>query len=98
MFHSRIPTARIVRQGIRRQNGPVRDADVALRNVTYRLFVELGRAPVAGEVAAAVGVSPGDVHGAWRRLSDAHAVVLQSNGTELRMASPFSAVPTPFRV
>ena len=27
-----------------------------------------------------------------------HALVLQENGMELRMAHPFSAVPTPYRV
>ena len=32
----------------------------------------------------------------WRRLHDAHALVL--DGDEIRMANPFSAVPTPYRV
>ena len=33
----------------------------------------------------------------WRRLHDAHALVLDAGG-EIRMANPFSAVPTPFVV
>jgi hypothetical protein len=37
------------------------------------------------------------VQAAWRRLHDAHALVLDPGGG-LRMANPFSAVPTPFRV
>ncbi len=35
---------------------------------------------------------------AWRRLHDAHALVLGAQGTEIRMANPFSAVPTAYRV
>ena len=34
----------------------------------------------------------------WERLHDAHALVLDAETREIRMANPFSAVPTPFRV
>jgi hypothetical protein len=71
--------------------------DIELRNATYRRFVDLGRAPTASEVAAATDRSESDVRAAWRRLHDAHALVLDGTG-EIRMANPFSAVPTPFRV
>ena len=74
------------------------DRDLDLRNLTYRLFVELGRAPRAGEVAEAAGATREEVAQAWRRLHDAHALVLEPNGTQVRMANPFSAVPTPHRV
>lgn len=73
-------------------------ADLVLRNATYRMFVELGRAPSAGEVAAEIAGSAEEVLAGWRRLHDGHALVLQSNATEIRMANPFSGVPTPFRV
>jgi hypothetical protein len=73
-------------------------ADIRLRNATYRLFADLGRAPRAEEVAADAGTAPEDVQGGWRRLHDAHALVLNEAGTELRMANPFSAVPTAHRV
>ena len=65
-----------------------RDRDI--RNRTYALFVEFGRAPTATEVG------PGAAE-AWRRLHDQHALVLDERG-ELLMANPFSAVPTPYRV
>jgi len=71
--------------------------DIELRNATYRLFVESGRAPRAGEVGAATGRSEADVRGGWRRLHDAHALVLDDAGN-IRMAAPFSAVETSFRV
>ena len=73
------------------------DADIEVRNATYRRFVELGRAPTAIEVAAATERSESDVRDAWRRLHDGHALVLDAAG-EIRMANPFSAVPTPFVV
>jgi len=72
--------------------------DVELRNVTYRLLVEQGRAPTPDEVGAAAGVTVDEVVRGWRRLHDAHALVLNGAGTELRMANPFSAVPSAFRV
>jgi hypothetical protein len=71
--------------------------DRGLRNTTYRLFVELGRAPTAEEVAATHRSSTAAVKAAWRRLHDAHALVLHGAG-EIRMANPFSAVPTAYRV
>jgi len=72
--------------------------DLELRNLTYGLFVELGRAPSASEVAHRAEVTRADVEAAWRRLHDAHALVLNPATTELRMVNPFSAVPTAYRV
>lgn len=74
------------------------DADLAVRNSTYGLFVELGRAPASSEVAVALARNVPEVAEAWRRLHDDHALVLDATRTELRMANPFSAVPTPHRV
>jgi hypothetical protein len=55
--------------------------------------VELGRAPSPAEVG-----DPVDVLAAWRRLHEAHALVLEAGGDALRMVNPFSAVPTAHRV
>ena len=71
--------------------------DLRLRTATYRLFVELGRAPTAAEVADAVGVPHADAVTGWRRLHEQHALVLEPGRDEIRMANPFSAVPTPYR-
>lgn len=65
--------------------------ELELRNLTYRTFVETGRAPAAEELGPRDEVLAG-----WRRLHDAHALVL--GGDELRMLNPFSCVPTPYRV
>ena len=72
--------------------------DLALRNLTYAKVVALGRAPSATEVAAAAGRDLGDVVAGWRRLHDQHALVLNAATAEIRMANPFSAVPTAYPV
>jgi Alkylmercury lyase len=71
----------------------VKDADLELRNLTYSRFVELGRAPAPEEVGYR-----DDVIAGWRRLHEEHALVLNAATAELRMANPFSAVPTAYRV
>jgi Alkylmercury lyase len=72
--------------------------DLDLRRLTYALFAELGRAPRAAEVAGRADVPEADVVAGWRRLHDAHALVVDSATDEIRMAHPFSAVPTDYRV
>jgi hypothetical protein len=69
------------------------EADLDLRRRTYAFFVEHGRAPAPAELG-----DPDAVIAAWRRLHDAHAIVLDRETDELRMLNPFSAVPTAYRV
>jgi len=76
----------------------VNERDLELRNLTYRLFIELGRAPSADEAAEAAGLSRVEVEEGWRRLHEAHALVLEPHAAEILMANPFSAVPTVYRV
>src|SRR5438034_11359644 len=74
------------------------ERDFQIRTSTYRLFVELGRAPTVDEVAGESGLAAGEALSSWRRLHDQHALVLNPATAELRMANPFSAVPTAYRV
>jgi Alkylmercury lyase len=76
----------------------VQTGDVELRNATYRLFVDLGRAPSAQETAEDLGGTTPEVIDGWGRLHEGHALVLDVAGREIRMANPFSAVPTAYRV
>lgn len=69
------------------------ERDVDLRNRTYALFVETGCAPILDELG-----DRADVLAGWRRLHDAHAVVLNTATDELRMLNPFSLVPSAYRV
>jgi hypothetical protein len=72
--------------------------DLAIRNLTYRQFVERGRAPTSDEIADSAGIPVGQLRAIWQRLHEGHAIVLDTLTGELRMANPFSAVPTAFRV
>jgi len=74
------------------------DDDVVLRNATYSMFVELGRAPTPADVADRLDINRAEVVVRWRRMHDAHALVLNQHTDEIRMANPFSAVPTAYRV
>jgi hypothetical protein len=76
----------------------VDDQALVVRNLTYALFVELGRAPSAEEVGRAAELNRDEVVAVWRGLDAAHALVLNPATAEIRMANPFSAVPTAFRV
>jgi hypothetical protein len=70
------------------------DADLRVRRLTYARFVELGRPPRADDL----GLPQAEVEASWLRLHEAHALVLNPATLELRMANPFSAVPTAYRV
>ena len=89
-----IPLARREPQG----GSQLNDADLQLRNATYQRFVEFGRAPTPSEVGRATGATAEGVIAGWRRLHDAHALVLNPRTDEIRMANPFSAVPSAYRV
>ena len=75
------------------------ERDLAVRNHVYRRFVELGRAPRLDEIAEELDLAREDAEAALRRLHDARALVLERDvPARIRMANPFSAVPTPHRV
>lgn len=71
--------------------------DKQVRFQVYRHFLTTGRAPTRQEVANALALPLPDVQGAYQRLAEGKALVLQKSG-EVLMAEPFSAVPTAFVV
>ncbi len=74
------------------------ERDLKLRELTYQLFVDRGRAPTLDEAASAAGYTRPELESGWRRLHEAHALVLNRATTEIRMTNPFSAIPTAYRV
>jgi hypothetical protein len=76
----------------------VDEFDLRIRNHLYASFVRDGRAATVSEAAEALHLPAGEVADAYRRLHDAHAVVLQPDGNEIRMLNPFSTGATPHRV
>jgi hypothetical protein len=69
-----------------------------LRQVVYRGFVEQGRPPTAAEAARRLQLGVEEVLAGWGRLHDQHALVLDADRAEVRIAHPFSARPMRFVV
>jgi hypothetical protein len=69
-----------------------------VRAFVYRHFVETTRPPTVESAAAHFGVSAEDAAGVYRDLHQRHALLLEPGTASVRMANPFSATPTPFRV
>ena len=72
--------------------------DEGVRSVVYDLTMREGVPPSSARVAEWLSIDAGSVRTSFRRLADAHMLVLQPESGEILMAGPFSAVPTPFRV
>jgi hypothetical protein len=76
----------------------VDELDLRIRNHLYASFVRDGTAASVSETAAALDLPDADVSDAYRRLHEAHALVLRPDGSGILMLNPFSAVETPYRV
>ena len=74
------------------------EGDLRIRNHVYASFVRSGTAATTSETGTALGLAEADVAASYRRLHDAHALVLRPDSTAIRMLNPFSAVETPHRV
>jgi hypothetical protein len=72
--------------------------DPLVRVFVYRYIVGHGRPPTVAETATGMDLPPDDVRAAYSRLHGGHALLLESGSDTIRMAWPFSGVPTPFRV
>lgn len=59
------------------------ELDLRIRYEIYSSFVRTGNAPAPTETAAALDLADGEVAAAYRRLHDAHALVLQPDGLGL---------------
>ncbi len=69
-----------------------------VRRHVYFSVVANGRPPTTSESAEAFGLPEPEIADAYRRLHDAHALVLFPSSTEIRMANPFCFTATPHRV
>lgn len=72
--------------------------DTTVKVAVYRLTAESGGPPSVDAVAAAVGARPAAVAEAYARLRAARLLLLEPDGVTIRMAPPFSGVPTQHRV
>lgn len=68
--------------------------DTQVKLAIYNHFSETGRAPSPAEVAGRTGSDTVSVLDAYPRLRAQRVLALESDGTSIRMAPPFSGVPT----
>lgn len=76
----------------------VDDLDWRARAAIYRFIVEHERPPTVDEAANALGITSERAALAFQRLNRRHAIFLEPGTLTIRMAHPFSAIPTLFRV
>jgi hypothetical protein len=70
------------------------DLDIQVKLAVYGHFAETGERPSAAEVAASAGTSVQEVLDAYGRLQVQRVLLLEADGATIRMAPPFSGVPT----
>jgi len=70
------------------------DLDDRVKLAIYGHFADTGCRPAPPEVAARAGVGVAEVLDAYPRLRARRLLVLEEDGSSVRMAPPFSGVPT----
>jgi hypothetical protein len=70
------------------------DFDVRVKLAIYSHFAETGRAPSPSDVVSRVGSDIESVLDSYQRLRAQRLLVLEEDGSSIRMAPPFSGVPT----
>ena len=70
------------------------DFDTQIKLAVYKHFAETGRRPSPGDVAERVGSDVGSVLDSYPRLRAQRILALEADGSSIRMAPPFSGVPT----
>jgi hypothetical protein len=74
------------------------DFDTKIKLAIYGYFAETGRSPSLEDVARLTGSDVENVPGAYANLRAQRVLVLEADGSSIRMAPPFSGVTTQHRV
>lgn len=70
----------------------------SVRTFIYQRFVESARAPQVEEIADHFRLTIAQAGEVLKTLHDKHALFLKPGTVAIRMANPFSAIPTPYQV
>ena len=76
----------------------ISEFDLKIRSQIYRFFADRCRAPSYEETADLLGAEKEEVRVSFHKLHQRHMIFLQPGADTIRMANPFSAVPTRYRV
>ena len=74
------------------------DFDLQVRAAVYRHFADRAEAPSLAEICRTLDTEPGAVKEAYQRLFAKRMLVPMPDGESIRMAPPFSGIPTQHRV
>jgi hypothetical protein len=69
-------------------------SDLEVKLAIYGHFAETGVRPSCAQIAERVGAPAEEVAQAYQRLRAQRVLVLEDDGVSIRMAPPFSGVPT----
>jgi hypothetical protein len=72
--------------------------ELSVKRAVYEHFATVGSRPSLAEVASRVGVELPEVREIFARLRAQRVLVLEADGESIRMAPPFSGVPTQHKV
>jgi hypothetical protein len=72
--------------------------DLRIRHFVYEHFVRQARPPSVAETAAQFNLPEAEARNCYQRLHDNHFFFLEPGTASIRMANPFSAIPTKFKV
>lgn len=72
--------------------------DLRIRYFVYEHFVRTVRPPSVAETAVQFNMPEAEVSNCYKRLHNNHFFYLEPGTTSIRMANPFSAIPTKFEV
>lgn len=74
------------------------EIDLAVKLAVYRTFGETGGRPSVAAVARRAGVDQAQVLASFASLRAQRLLLLEADGATIRMAPPFSGLPTQHRV
>jgi len=74
------------------------DRVTSIKVAVYGFFAEFGRAPAPAELRARAGFGEDELREAYAALRQRRLLLPEADGLAIRMAPPFSAVPTQHRV
>jgi Alkylmercury lyase len=74
------------------------DFDIRVKTAIYLWIARTTRTPTTGEIAGVLHASSDEVREAYGQLFRNRVLFLEADGETIRMAPPFSGVPTQHRV
>ena len=76
----------------------ISEFDLQVRYQIYRFFADHCTAPSCQQIANLLNAENENVRVSFHKLHERHMIFLEHNSDSIRMANPFSAIPTRFKV